>query len=70
MNRISTDYLVDVIASKTLAEKLVNIDEDNKIKGIVQHTFLDPFGYVLLSDIQVNIYFLNYVFYSTALIPI
>lgn len=48
-NRISSDIFVDTIATKELTNGTSKI-----ISGYIQFTAIDPYGFLLISDIQVT----------------
>jgi hypothetical protein len=53
-NRIATDVFVDADAAKRLCNKLCFVYDQNSIlKGYIQEISHDPFGVLLISEIQV-----------------
>ncbi len=56
-NRISTDIFSDAEASKILCEKLCLEPSSNGLVGFVQEINQNPFGLLLLSEIQVRFKF-------------
>ena len=50
--KLSSDVFIDAIATKTVFESLAN-KTDNKIVGYVHSIGLDPYGFLLFSEIQV-----------------
>ncbi len=62
-NRFSTDHLIDVIAAKRVFKTLevFSKDEykslpDDYIHGFIQEISLDPFGFLLFSNLQVVLF--------------
>ena len=53
-NRLSVDIFSDAIATKRLFNMITN--EATQLKGFIHHIGLDPFGFLLISEIQVNIF--------------
>ena len=53
-NRISKDIQVDVEAAKVLCEHLCLYSSPGKLSGYVQDISQNPFGFLLMSDIQVS----------------
>jgi hypothetical protein len=51
-NRITTDVLIDAIATQNSFECM--IDKPDHLRGYVHHIVNKPFGFILLSDLQVN----------------
>lgn len=61
--KVSSDICIDAIASKTIFETLAKkITGNIKINGFIQNIGLDPFGFLLMSAIQVMILFKGYDF--------
>lgn len=52
-NRLSTDVLIDAMATQTSFESL--IDKSDHLKGYVHYIVNKPFGFILISDLQVFI---------------
>jgi hypothetical protein len=52
-NRLSTDHFVDLIAAKSMSNKLM--DNIGDLLGIVQNCSLDPFGFTLLCNMTVSL---------------
>ena len=53
-NRISTEVFFDANATKIITDSLIGNDND-KIKGYIQEIGLNPFGFLLISEIQVKV---------------
>ena len=51
-NRFSTDFFVDTIAAQELSNKLA-LGSSKNISGFIQQSSMNPFGFILLSEIQV-----------------
>ena len=51
--RLSNDMIIDIISAKRLLDKAY-LHYSAKIPGFIQNISIDPFGYILLSDIQVS----------------
>ena len=61
--KISSDIFIDSIATKSIFDEMV-FKTHGKIKGYLSNVGLDPFGFLLFSEIQVNllaIYFNRYL---------
>jgi hypothetical protein len=59
--RISRDILIDAQAAKSVCEKLcLHPSKEGTLNGFVQQIFQDPFGMMLMSEIQV--FFTIFVF--------
>jgi hypothetical protein len=56
-NRITTDVLIDAIATQTSFEAIT--DNSDHLKGYVHYIINKPFGFILMSDLQVPLYFYN-----------
>ena len=54
-NRFSTDFFVDTIAAQELCNKLT-LSSSKHISGFIQNSSMNPFGFILLSEIQVSDY--------------
>lgn len=52
-NRISTEIFVDTIATKELTNRLC-YGTSKIISGYIQFAAIDPYGFLLISDIQVT----------------
>ena len=53
-DRLSKDIFVDVEAAKVLCEHLCLFSSPGKLSGFVQEINQNPFGFLLMSDIQVG----------------
>ena len=54
-NRVSNDHFMDLHAAKNLTD-LLCLDTSKLMKGFIQKSFLDPFGFIMLSDLQIKIW--------------
>ena len=52
-NRLDTDILVDIEACKRFYHSSFPAEQNGKISGYVQDISLNPFGFTIISDIQV-----------------
>ncbi len=52
-DRLSTNFIDDVQAAKELCDNLCFKINENGIDGFIREIQLDPFGFLLISDIQV-----------------
>lgn len=52
-DRISNDLMSDIKAAKKLCSKLCLTFEECDLVGYIQKTISDPFGFLLISDLQV-----------------
>ncbi len=60
-NRVSRDLIVDAQAAKVLCEHLcLYPHKDGELRGFIQEIRIDPFGMLLISDIQV--FLLNIIY--------
>jgi hypothetical protein len=50
-NRITTDVLIDAIATQTSFESF--IDKPDHFKGYIHFIINKPFGFILMSDLHV-----------------
>ena len=55
-HKMSSDVYIDTLATKTLTDGLC-LESSSNIEGYIQEIGLNPFGFLLLSDIQVNFVF-------------
>ena len=53
-NKISSDVFTDALAAKAVSDGMC-LESNSNIKGYISEIGLDPFGFLLISDIQVNI---------------
>ena len=53
-NRFSNDLICDIKASKILCDSFCITFEETDMLGFIQKTILNPFGFLLLSYIQVR----------------
>lgn len=53
--KISSDIFIDSIATKTIFDEIASTT-NKKIKGFISNIGLDPFGFLLFSEIQVSIF--------------
>lgn len=51
-NRLATDLISDIQASKVIYDSTI-FSEEYEIKGFIQEISLIPFGFLLMSNIQV-----------------
>ena len=54
-NRVSNDHFMDLHAAKNVTD-LLCLDTSKLIKGFIQKSFLNPFGFIMLSDLQIKIW--------------
>ena len=60
-DRMSNDIFQDARVAKSIMTDLVG-DENNKdIKGYIQELSMDPFGFLLISDLQVSEILVDYM---------
>ena len=52
-NRLSSDIFVDANCAKIMTDKLC-LPSDSKMAGYIQEITMNPFGFLTMSDIQVN----------------
>jgi hypothetical protein len=60
--RISSDVFIDSIAAKTVFDEIA-FKVSGKIKGYLSNLGLDPFGFLLFSEIQVKLSEFEFLIY-------
>ena len=64
-DRISRDILIDAEGAKILCEKLcITSIKERAIEGYIQIIYQDPFGLILISEIQVIKLLYHLIFYE------
>jgi hypothetical protein len=54
--KISNEVFIDAQAAKNITDQIFS-DSNSQLKGFLHDVSLDPFGYLLISQVQVNILF-------------
>lgn len=55
---MSKDLTCDLKATKRLCDSMCLTFDESNLSGFIQKTMIEPFGFLLLSDIQVQLYIL------------
>ena len=51
--KISNEVFIDALAAKNVTDQIYG-ETSSKLNGYIQEISLDPFGFLLISQIQVN----------------